>query len=185
MQAIPTALSEVIIFEPSLHSDKRGFLLESYRKDILHSSGICTNFVQENLSMSKRHVLRGLHYQLKNPQAKLCWVPNGAVLDIAVDIRAGSPTFGRYVAVHLCADNFRMLYVPRGFAHGLLALTHNTIFQYKCDAYYSPQDSLGIAWNDPSLGIEWGVEEPILSESDRNLPALENITKHELPVYSG
>ena len=183
MKATPTSLSEVIIFETSVHSDKRGFLLESYREDILQAQGIFTNFVQENLSKSKRHVLRGLHYQLKNPQAKLCWVPSGAVLDVAVDVRHGSPTFGRYVAVHLSSDNFRMLYVPRGFAHGVLILTDNTFFQYKCDDFYLPQDSKGIVWNDPDLKIEWGVESPILSESDQNLPNLSDIPENMLPRY--
>lgn len=183
MRVITTDLPGVIIFEPSIFKDGRGFFFESYREDTLQAQGICTDFVQENLSVSMRHVLRGLHYQLKFPQAKLCRVLSGEVLDVAVDIRNGSPTFGQNVAVHLSSDNFRMLYIPRGFAHGMLALTEKTIFQYKCDAYYSPQDSKGVAWNDPDLGIEWGVERPVLSEIDQNLLNLKNISKNDLPTY--
>jgi dTDP-4-dehydrorhamnose 3,5-epimerase len=184
MYAKPTNLSEVIIFEPNVHKDERGFILERYRQDVLQEHGISTNFVQDNLSRSKRHALRGLHYQLKHPQAKLCWVPLGAVLDVAVDIRKESPTFGRHVAVHLSSDNFRMLYVPRGFAHGVLTLKDKTVFQYKCDDYYLPQDSKGIAWNDPSLNIEWGVESPLLSDSDQRLPCLSDISENDLPIYN-
>lgn len=183
MHAITTTLPGVIIFEPSVFRDERGVFFESYREDILQAKGINTDFVQENLSVSKRFVLRGLHYQLKFPQAKLCRVVAGAVLDIAVDIRNGSPTFGQHVAVHLSSDNFLMLYVPRGFAHGMLALTDNTIFQYRCDEYFAPQDSKGVAWNDPDLGIEWGVERPVLTESDQNLFNLKNISKNDLPTF--
>ena len=183
MKAIPTALAGVIIFEPSVHRDKRGFFLESYREDILHTHDISPHFVQENLLKSKCFTLRGLHYQLKKPQAKLCWVPYGSVLDVAVDIRNGSPTFGRHVAIPLSSDNFRMLYVPRGFAHGVLAMKDDTLFQYKCDDYYLPQDSKGISWNDPDLAIEWGVDIPILSEGDQNLPLLKDLSKKDLPVY--
>ena len=183
MKATQTSLPGVVIFEPEVHSDFRGFLLESYRKDIMNAHGISTDFVQENFSKSSRHVLRGLHYQLKYPQAKLCWVPLGAVLDVAVDIRLGSPTFGKHIAVHLSSKNHKLLYVPRGFAHGMLVLEENTRFQYKCEEYYMPEYSKGIAWNDPTLAINWGVEQPVLSETDQNLPFLEDIQKENLPVF--
>jgi dTDP-4-dehydrorhamnose 3,5-epimerase len=184
VRTIRTALSEVILFEPNVHEDKRGFFMETYREDMFQAQGISTHFVQENLSRSKCNVLRGLHYQLKHPQAKLCWVPHGAVLDVAVDIRYGSPTFGQYVAAHLTSHNLRGLYVPRGFAHGVLILKDNTFFQYKCDDYYSPEDCKGIAWNDPYLKIEWELENPILSDGDQNLPCLKDIPENDLPTYS-
>ncbi len=136
MHVSTTILPGVITFEPSVFRDERGIFFESYREDTLQAQGICTDFVQENLSVSKRYVLRGLHYQLKFPQAKLCRVLAGAVLDIAVDIQNGSPTFGQHVAVHLSSDNFRMLYVPRGFAHGMLACRDRSISDYTCDEYF-------------------------------------------------
>jgi dTDP-4-dehydrorhamnose 3,5-epimerase len=178
-----TTLKEVIVFEPKLHYDERGFLLESYRADLLKSYGVFTNFVQENVSKSKVNVLRGLHYQLNKPQAKLCWVLAGAVIDVAVDIRIGSPTFGQHIAVYLSSDNLRMLYIPKGFAHGVLILKDDTVFQYKSDEYYSPHNSYGISWNDPSIGIDWGINDPILSQTDQNQPLLSQV-KNNLPVYS-
>ena len=185
LKAIPTEISNVIILEPIVHIDNRGFLFESYRKDILKDHGIDSNFVQDNLSQSSRYTLRGLHYQLEQPQAKLCWVPVGAVLDVAVDVRKNSSTFGNYVAVELSSENHRMLYVPRGFAHGVLILEHNTFFQYKCDAYYNPHDTKGVAWDDPDLNINWGVQSPILSNTDKSLPRLKDIPDHELPAFTG
>lgn len=185
MNAIPTALPEVVLFEPMIHEDARGWLSESYRRDVLHSQGLPTRFVQENLSQSRRGVLRGLHYQLERPQAKICQVVSGAVLDVVVDIRQGSPAFGRHVKVVLSAENHRQLYVPRGFGHGMLALEDDTVFVYKCDEYYHPQDCCGIAWNDPSLGIDWGMESPVLSAADLQSPHLRDLPTNRLPHYTG
>jgi dTDP-4-dehydrorhamnose 3,5-epimerase len=185
MNMMKTNLPEVFLFEPTVFEDRRGWVHESFRADVLQSHGISAKFVQENFSCSKRGVLRGLHYQLKKPQAKICQVLSGAVLDVAVDIRYGSPTFGQHVMVELSADNHRQLYVPRGFAHGMLALEDDTRFIYKCDEYYRPDDSWGVAWNDPSLGIDWGIENPILSDTDIGLPHLRDLQVDMLPAYAG
>jgi dTDP-4-dehydrorhamnose 3,5-epimerase len=184
MKAISTAIPGVFLFEPTVFEDPRGCFFESYREDVLQACGIQTRFVQENQSKSKRGVLRGLHYQLRNPQGKLCRVVSGAVLDVAVDVRLGSPTFGQHVKAVLSAVNRLQLFVPRGFAHGMLALTDEAEFVYKCDDVYHGDDCCGIAWDDPTLGIDWGIEYPLLSRADSNLPSLARITTDHLPVMS-
>lgn len=184
MKAIPTALPGVFLFEPTVFEDQRGCFFESYREDVLQSCGITGRFVQENHSQSKRGVLRGLHYQLKHPQAKLCRVLSGSAIDVAVDIRVGSPTFGQHVKVVLSSTNRRQLFVPRGFAHGMLALTDKTEFLYKCDDVYHADDCHGIVWDDASLGIEWGTEYPVLSEADQVLPRIAELDTNGLPAYA-
>jgi len=183
MHIYPTEIPEVKIIELDPHADDRGYLAEVFREDVLKEHGISSEFLQENQSVSSRHVLRGLHYQVKHPQAKLCRVSLGSVLDVAVDIRVGSPSFGKSVGVHLSSENLKMLYIPRGFAHGVLILEENTVFQYKCDDYYDASDSKGIIWNDPDLAIQWSIEKTILSESDQRLPTLANVPSTDLPVY--
>ena len=171
MAVIKTAIEGVVIIEPTIYGDERGYFFESYNEErFLQDMGITTRFVQDNESKSKRGVLRGLHFQ-RPPyaQSKLVRVVKGRVLDVAVDIRNGSPTYGGYVAVELSEDNHRQLFLPRGMAHGFVVLSDEAIFQYKCDNLYHPESEGSIAWNDPAIGIDWGIdpESVILSERDR------------------
>jgi dTDP-4-dehydrorhamnose 3,5-epimerase len=174
---IDTEIEGVKIIEPRVFADARGCFFESFSQKEFEEKVCKTVFVQDNESHSVAGVVRGLHYQ-KPPftQAKLVRVIRGAALDVAVDIRKGSPTFGKYVAVELTADNHRQLFVPRGFAHGFAVLSDEAVFQYKCDNYYAPQSEGAIAWNDPDLAIDWRVPETdrILSEKDSNHPMLKD-----------
>ena len=168
-------ISGLFLIEPKVIGDGRGYFLESYRDDLFSRNIRSIQFVQDNESRSTSGVLRGLHYQLPPfAQSKLVRVIEGAVLDVAVDIRSGSATFGRYVAVELSAENKKQLFIPRGFAHGFVVLSEAAIFSYKVDNYYSREDDRGIRWNDPSLGIDWRLSERdlILSEKDRNAPLI-------------
>jgi dTDP-4-dehydrorhamnose 3,5-epimerase len=175
MNIINTEIPEVKIIEPKVFSDARGYFLESYNHKLFEKDVCKTSFVQDNESKSTFGVLRGLHYQLPPfAQSKLVRVIKGTVLDIAVDIRKGSPTFGKYVSVEISDINKRILFIPRGFAHGFLVLSEEAIFQYKCDNFYSPQHEASIFWNDPSLNINWGIDHNLikLSEKDKNVPGL-------------
>ncbi len=179
MKVTTTDLEGVLVFEPELHCDSRGWFYESFRDDVVREAIGPVDFVQENQSLSHRGVLRGLHYQ-RPPfaQGKLIRVLAGEVLDVAVDIRRTSPAFGRYVAMVLSAENRRQLWVPRGFAHGFLTLSDSAQVLYKCDAYYAPQADAGVRWNDPALAIDWrGVVDPVMSEKDRALPVLSALTE--------
>jgi dTDP-4-dehydrorhamnose 3,5-epimerase len=167
MNVLETTIPGVLIVEPKLFGDARGFFVETYQSERYAAHGIPSNFVQDNLSRSSAGVLRGLHIQNPNTQGKLLTVLNGAVLDVAVDVRVGSPTFGQHVAVELTSENRRQFWIPRGFAHGFLVLSDIADFFYKCDALYSPADEIVVQWNDPALGIKWGCETPTLSERDR------------------
>ena len=167
MNILKTEISEVLIIEPKLFGDSRGFFTELYQLDRYGKYGIPAQFVQDNLSRSARGVLRGLHIQNPSPQGKLVTVLHGAVLDVAVDVRVGSPTFGRHSKVELNEENRRQFWIPRGFAHGFLVLSERADFFYKCDEYYSPADELVVQWDDPALGIDWGNSNPELSERDR------------------
>lgn len=176
MQFTKTKIPDVIIIEPTVHGDERGYFVETYRKDKLEAFlGYRINFCQDNESKSSKGVLRGLHYQLPPfAQTKLVRVIQGRVLDVAVDIRKGSPTFGQHVAVELSAENKRQLLVPRGFAHGFVVLEDDTVFAYKVDSYYSPECDRGIAFDDPDIGIDWQIpyEQFNLSAKDRVQPNL-------------
>jgi len=176
MRLIRTKIEDVIIIEPEVHGDDRGYFVETFRQDKLEEFlGYKVNFCQDNESKSSRGVLRGLHYQLSPAaQTKLVRVIQGSVLDVAVDIRKGSPTFGQYVAVELNEKNKRQLFVPRGFAHGFVVLEDETIFAYKVDNYYSPENDRGMAFDDPSIGIDWGMESQLLklSEKDTKQPLM-------------
>ena len=176
MNFIRTAIEDVIIIEPLVHGDKRGYFVETFRADKLEEFlGYKINFCQDNESKSSRGVLRGLHYQLAPAaQTKLVRVIAGRVLDVAVDIRKGSPTFGKHVAVELSAENKRQLLVPRGFAHGFVVLEDDTVFAYKVDNYYSPENDRGILFSDEALGIDWQVatDELLLSAKDKVQPKL-------------
>lgn len=173
MQAIPTAIEGVFILEPKLFGDSRGFFMESYnRRAFAAATGVDPDFVQDNQSRSRKGVLRGLHYQAEQAQGKLVRVTQGAVFDVAVDIRKDSPTFGRWAGVELTGDNHRQFWVPAGLAHGFVVLSDTADFLYKTTDYYAPQHERCIAWNDPAIGIEWplaahGIAEPILSDKDR------------------
>ncbi|WP_271079225.1 dTDP-4-dehydrorhamnose 3,5-epimerase [Aurantiacibacter sp. MUD61] len=174
MQVTPCAIDGPLIIEPRVISDDRGFFCESWNAAAFAEAGIDARFVQDNHSRSDRGVLRGLHFQNPQAQAKLIRVVNGAVFDVAVDLRRSSPTFGQWVGMELSASNKRMLWLPRGFAHGFLTLEDGTDFLYKCDAYYTPQHEHTLAWDDPALGIEWPMpkNDIQLSEKDRNGTAL-------------
>lgn len=178
MNVIETKIPGVVIIEPRLFPDARGYFFESFSKREFEEKVGKIDFVQDNESKSSYGVLRGLHFQ-KPPyaQSKLVRVVKGAVLDVAVDIRKGSPTFGQHVAVELTEDNHRQFFIPQGFAHGFAVLTDEVIFQYKCDNFYAPASECAIAWNDPDLGIDWRVpaEKVILSEKDRRHPRLKEI----------
>jgi dTDP-4-dehydrorhamnose 3,5-epimerase len=183
MNVVETTLPGVLIFEPKMFGDTRGFFLEHYQAERYSTHGVAGPFVQDNLSRSSRGVLRGLHLQNPRPQGKLVGVMRGRVLDVAVDVRVGSPNFGKHVTVELDDENFRQLWIPRGFAHGFTVLSETADFYYKCDALYSPSDELAIRWNDPELKIDWRTPTPSLSERDAKAPFLKDIDgllKYEL-----
>lgn len=169
MQAIPTAIPDVLIIEPKVYGDARGFFFESYNEHAFaQATGLKVNFVQDNHSRSAKGVLRGLHYQLKQPQGKLVRVVRGSVYDVAVDLRKSSPTFGRWVGAELSEDNQRQMWVPAGFAHGFLVTSESADFLYKTTDYYAPEQERCIAWNDPAIGIQWPLAEaPVLSGKDQ------------------
>jgi dTDP-4-dehydrorhamnose 3,5-epimerase len=181
MNVIQTELPEVLIIEPKLFGDQRGFFLETYQSFRYAEHGIGRPFVQDNMSRSSFGVLRGLHLQNPVAQGKLVTALRGKVLDVAVDVRVGSPNFGRHVAVELSEENRRQLWVPRGFAHGFVVLSETADFFYKCDDLYSPKDEVSIRWDDPAIGINWGVEKPSLSAKDAVAPLLADA--QNLPVY--
>jgi len=180
---VPTELHEVVIIEPDVHRDSRGYFLETYHAEKYRAGGIGGPFVQDNHSQSLRGTLRGLHLQSPRPQAKLIRVIAGEICDVAVDVRIGSPTFGRWVAVTLSADNFRQCYIPHGFAHGFCVLSPVAEVEYKCTDLYDPRSEVGIAWDDPAIGVKWPVESPTLSARDRQNPPLERL-HDRLPRWS-
>jgi dTDP-4-dehydrorhamnose 3,5-epimerase len=183
MQRIETSLPGVFELRPMIHRDARGFFLETFHTVKFVGLGIANTFVQDNHSRSSRGTLRGLHYQLRHPQAKICRLVEGEALDVAVDIRVGSPNFGRWTSVRLSAEKQNQIYVPIGFAHGFLALSETVQFLYKCSDFYDPADERGIAWNDPDLKIQWGADAPIISVRDAALPPLAKVSAELLPVY--
>lgn len=168
-----TALPGVILVEPAVYRDERGFFLETYQAERYAAGGIATPFVQDNHSRSVARTLRGLHAQLTRPQGKLVRCVEGAILDVAVDIRRGSPTFGRWVGYELTSENFHQLYVPPGFAHGFAVLSNIAQVEYKCTDFYFAADEISLAWNEPAFGIDWQVKEPILSKRDQAALSLE------------
>ncbi len=180
MKIISTSIPDVKIIEPNIFADNRGYFLESYRQDVFHEAGITDNFVQDNISKSAKGTLRGLHYQREQPQAKLVKCMYGKILDVAVDIRKHSKTFGQYVAVQLSEENHKQMYVPEGFAHGFSVISDIAIVCYKCSSYYHKESERGIRWDDPKININWGMDHPILSEKDRTQPLLESLTEKDL-----
>ena len=175
MKFTPLALPEVILVEPDVHRDARGFFVETYHLEKYRAGGIPGPFVQDNHSRSVQGTLRGLHAQRRRPQGKLVRAVDGEMFDVAVDTRRGSPTFGRWVGVRLSGENFHQLYVPPGFAHGFCVLSPVVNVEYKCTDFYEPADEIGLAWDDPDVGIEWPIRDPIISDKDRRLPRLRDL----------
>lgn len=186
MNAVPTALPEVLLLEPKVHADERGWFAETYRQDAFRKLGISTTFVQDNQSQSRRDVLRGLHYQLGKPQAKLVRVLQGEVFDVAVDVRKGSPRFGRWVGEVLSGENRKQMYIPEGFAHGFLVLSPTAEFLYKVSDYWAREEERGVAWDDPAVGIRWPLNgrAPILNARDQAFPRLAAAPEKDLPHFT-
>ncbi len=180
-----TSLPGVLVLEPERHDDSRGFFLETWREDTLKRAGVEGHFVQDNHSRSRRGTLRGLHYQLTQPQGKLVRVARGVVFDVTVDVRQGSTTFGQWYGTTLDEENMRMMYIPPGFAHGFLVLSDIADFIYKCTDYYHPQSEQGILWNDPAIGIDWPIGDVQLSAKDSKNPLLQDQPPESLPQYIG
>lgn len=185
MKVTPTKLPEVLLLEPQVFGDERGYFLESYNKKRYRDAGITEEFVQDNLSFSRQGVLRGLHFQNPNAQGKLVFVLEGEVFDVAVDIRRGSPDFGKWFGVYLSAQNKRQLYVPPGFAHGFAVVSETALFAYKCTEFYDRNSERSILWNDRDIGISWPVQEPVLSPKDADAAVLAEINPGLLPEYAG
>ena len=183
MKVISTSLKGVMLIEPSVFEDKRGFFMETYQQKKYRESGIDPDFVQDNLSYSVRGTLRGLHYQCPHAQAKLVQVIAGEIFDVAVDIRMGSPTFGKWTGVHLSDKNKQQLYIPEGFAHGFCVISETAFFTYKCSDFYAPDSEWGILWSDPDIRIEWPIENPLLSDKDRKYPCLKDLPPDGRPFY--
>ncbi|MFI4957032.1 MAG: dTDP-4-dehydrorhamnose 3,5-epimerase [Gammaproteobacteria bacterium] len=177
MDVVQTGLNGLLLIKPKVFGDKRGFFYEMFQEERYRAAGVDVHFVQDNVSSSAKNVLRGLHFQTRNPQDKLVSVLVGEVFDVAVDIRPESATFGKWFGAILSEENHHQLFVPKGFAHGFCVLSDTAIFHYKCSDYYSPANESGIIWNDPALGIEWPLQgEPIVSEKDtRYLPLAETL----------
>ena len=187
MNIITTNLPGVIVIEPKVYVDKRGFFLETFREDVLLQAGINAHFVQDNHTRSSQGVLRGLHYQMTQTQGKLVRVAAGSVFDVVVDVRWSSPTFGQWYGIELNEDNIKMIYVPPGFAHGFVVLSETADFIYKCTDYYHPESEQGIAWDDPDLNIDWSIaeiaEKISLSDKDKQNVKLKDQPAEKLPAY--
>ena len=172
---IKSNISEIILIEPSIYTDDRGYVKETYRSDKLKEIGVDADFVQENYARSIQNVIRGLHYQKNNPQGKLITCMYGTVFDVAVDIREDSSTYGQYVSTILSDENHRQIWIPPGFAHGFCVLSSYADLNYKFTDYYDPNDAYGLIWNDPSISIDWPISYPLLSAKDSHLPTLQNL----------
>ncbi len=182
MKFIPTKLPGMVVIEPDVHRDERGFFLESFQAKKYAAAGMALPFVQHNHSKSVKGTLRGLHAQKDHPQGKLVRVLRGEIYDVGVDVRVGSPTFGKWDGVLLSAENFKQIYVPTGFIHGFVVVSEEAEVEYKCTDFYAPSDEFGVIWNDPDIGIQWPVKAPLLSKKDGLLPRLADI-KDRLPRY--
>ena len=181
MRVLETGLEGVVIIEPRVHGDERGFFQESWKASSYSEHGLPGKFEQANVSRSQKGVLRGLHYQYRQPQGKLVSVLEGRIFDVAVDVRPGSATFGQWAGVELCSKSHRQLYVPEGFAHGFIVLSDSALFQYYCTTEYAPQYEVAIAWNDPDIGVIWPCEPESFSGKDRNAPCLCDLPPERLP----
>jgi dTDP-4-dehydrorhamnose 3,5-epimerase len=181
MKVKPTSLDGVMIVEPDVHEDNRGFFMETFHAKRYREAGVDVAFVQDNLSFSVQGTLRGLHYQYPHAQAKLVQVIKGEIFDVAVDIRRGSPSFGRWTGVYLNDKNKHQLFIPEGFAHGFCVLSDKALFMYKCSEYYAPKCEGGVLWSDPELGIDWPLENPLISERDAKFLCLKDMALETLP----
>lgn len=184
MKVTETSLSGVLLVKPRVHGDSRGYFLETFHASRYREAGITCDFVQDNLSMSSKGVLRGLHLQEPVAQDKLVNVVSGAVFDVAVDVRVGSPNFGKWVGEELTAENAHQLFIPKGFAHGFCVLSETVLFSYKCSNAYSAETEMTISWDDPDIGINWPEQNPALSDKDRGGNNLRDIPSTDLPQYS-
>lgn len=183
MQVTQTAIEGVLLIEPKVFGDARGFFIETWARERYAQAGVKGEFVQDNMSRSRRGALRGMHLQHPHGQGKLVSVVDGEVFDVAIDVRVGSPTFGRWVGYALSADNHRQLWIPPGFAHGFCVTSETALFAYKCTDTYHPEAELGVLWNDPEINVEWPIKDPILSDKDARYPKLSEIARDRLPVY--
>ena len=183
MKLLPTGLEGVLVVEPRVFQDLRGFFMETFHRERYEALGLSADFCQDNLSFSFRNTLRGLHYQYPHGQAKLVQVLQGEIFDVAVDVRRGSPSFGRAVGMVLSETNRRQLFIPKGFAHGFCVVSETALFLYKCSDFYAPDCDRGEKWSDPALGIAWPVENPLLSSKDQGLHLLKDIPPEKLPAY--
>ena len=180
MNIIPCDIPGLLVVEPKVFGDARGFFMEIWNRDRYREAGLDWNFVQDNVSLSRRGTLRGLHFQNPAPQGKLVFVLQGEVFDVAVDIRRSSSTFGRWHGLNLSAENKRQFFIPPGFAHGFAVLSETAMFAYKCTEFYTPQHELALAWNDPDIGIQWPLDHPQLSEKDARAPQLKDLPRDHL-----
>ena len=184
MKFTPLEIPDVILVEPDVFGDARGFFTETFHAGRYAAGGIDRVFTQDNFSFSQRGILRGLHYQLRQPQAKLVYVVSGEVFDVAVDIRRGSPTFGKWCGRILSAENHHQMFIPEGFAHGFCVLSESASFLYKCSALYDPADDRGVLWSDPDIGIDWPLATPRLSAKDQRQPRLCDVAPDQLPGFT-
>ena len=185
MKVLQTALEGVLIIEPDVFRDERGYFIETFHRKRYKQGGVDTEFVQDNLSFSSKGIIRGLHYQFPQAQAKLVQVIKGEVFDVTVDIRRGSPTFGKWISVVISDEDKQQIYIPEGFAHGFCVLSDTAFLSYKCSDLYAPDCEGGILWSDPDLNIDWPLEQPLLSGKDSQYPCLNEISFDRLPVYGG
>lgn len=177
-----TPMQGLLVIEPVVYADTRGHFLETFQQQRYREKGVPADFVQDNLAFSHKNVLRGLHFQVTYPQAKLIQAVSGEIFDVAVDVRPGSRTFGTWFAVRLSAENRRLLFVPEGFAHGYCVTSETATVMYKCSEYYHPEDEGGVLWSDPKIGIDWPVPQPVVSDKDARLPTLETLPPDQLPI---
>lgn len=180
MKVIPTAIQDILVIEPQVFEDDRGCFLETFQVERFESAGLDSYFVQDNLSVSVKNTLRGLHFQISHPQAKLIQVISGEIFDVAVDIRPGSPSFGRWVGIHLSEHKKQLIFIPEGFAHGFCVLSESACVTYKCSDYYYANDEGGLLWSDPNIGIDWPLKNPIISDKDSQLPYITEIPPDKL-----
>ena len=180
MEFEKTEIEDVLLLKPKVFRDRRGIFLESYRKSLFLERGLDIDFVQDNVSSSKKGAIRGLHYQIINPQDKLIMVMQGEIMDVAVDLRKSSATFGKSVTRIISEDNRHQLFIPKGFAHGFSVLSDEALVYYKCSDYYNPDGERGLLWKDPALDINWGVNEPVISDKDLHQPKLSEIPEADL-----
>jgi dTDP-4-dehydrorhamnose 3,5-epimerase len=183
MKITETELEGVLIVEPGVYEDARGFFLETYHQNRYRELGIQSDFVQDNMSFSRKRTLRGMHFQHPHDQAKLVQVAKGTIFDVVVDIRKGSPTFGKWTGVYLSDEEIRQIFIPEGFAHGFCVISEYAVFMYKCSDFYARECEGGILWSDPDLAIRWPVENALVSEKDIKLPRLKDLATDRLPTY--